>query len=133
MSLNTGKKIHPNTTNNPEVIDFPTQVSQLLADHAEDDQDPMVMGCSNLTEMSRKIGASQDKEKATKQPAMNSSPKSSSSPLLEIDDFEIISHAEVTDYGRKVTAARGWKAKDVLENMKLYGLVLAWSGMKCIY
>lgn len=39
----------------------------------------------------------------------------------------IIPGAEVADYAHKGTAARRLKRKDVVENVKWYGWVLAWS------
>lgn len=130
MSTTTTKSNQGSTKASMETIDFPNQLSQIMANHADEVEDPMVLGCSDLTAMNTTIPRSPDDEPATKSLDNQTSGAASSHQFLEDDDFVHISVAEVKDYAYQTPTGPGWKPKDVLENLKLMVWVAAWTCMK---
>lgn len=116
-----------------ESINFPNKLAEIMAHHANEDADPMTMGCSNLMEVTTTIRGSPNQEPVTKPLDIQTAGRPTTHQSMEIDGFEHISHAEAEDYARQVKAAPSRKLEDVLENAKLLGWVLAWGCMKALY
>ena len=109
--------------------EFPTQLSQFMANHAKDEADPMTMGCSNLMEMDSNI----DRSPATKPLSIKTTATSVSDESTENNGFVIIDHAEVSDMQNYPKTSPSRKVKDALDQVKLAVWVLAWNGMKLMY